>query len=181
MKTINKLRCTRFIVGKGRSLSIGRIYYELDFDVYLPSRGFNLQRELCWTLEQKRELIMSVLLERTIPPLSIIISYKQNDENPIMEIIDGKQRLSTLLEFMEDEFSIILEGKEYLFSQLPEDYQVAYKVHNIEYNSLSAHDYSYESITDQDKIDWFKRINFGGTEQDKAHMEKLKSTTEEYS
>ena len=53
-----------------RGLSVFRIKdvfddnnYNLDFDVFLPSIGKNLQRELCWTLHQKQELIMSVLKE----------------------------------------------------------------------------------------------------------------------
>jgi len=35
--------------------------YTLDFDVYLPSIGKNLQRPFVWTLEQKQALILSVL------------------------------------------------------------------------------------------------------------------------
>ncbi len=37
-----------------------------DFEVYLPTKGTNLQRELVWTLEQKKELIKSIILEREI-------------------------------------------------------------------------------------------------------------------
>jgi len=32
---------------------LNKKYYQLDFDVYLPSKQMNLQRGLVWTLQQK--------------------------------------------------------------------------------------------------------------------------------
>ena len=37
--------------------------YDIDFDVFFVSLGCNLHRPLCWTLNQKQELIFSVLSE----------------------------------------------------------------------------------------------------------------------
>ena len=44
----------------------------IDFDVYLPSRGRNLQRDYVWTTDQKRELIWSVLMKRHISRMAIL-------------------------------------------------------------------------------------------------------------
>ena len=72
----------------------------IDFDVYLPSIGKNLQRELCWTLEQKRELINSILIGRHIPHFAIISIIDPNDQKEeIFQVIDGKQRLSSMISF----------------------------------------------------------------------------------
>lgn len=32
----------------------------------------------------------------------------------------------------------------------------------------------YEAITDHQKLEWFNRINFSGTIQDKSHMNRIK-------
>ena len=37
--------------------------YDIDFDIFLETKGHNLQRPLCWTLNQKQELIFSILSE----------------------------------------------------------------------------------------------------------------------
>ena len=79
-----------------------RYKFELDFDVYLKSKNKNLQRPLCWTLEQKRELVLSALKGLHIPNLSIIqVNYEtagnREKRKTILQIIDGKQRLLMLL------------------------------------------------------------------------------------
>lgn len=144
----------------------------IDWDVYLPSRGKNLQRELVWTIEQKRELIWSVLLHRHIPHCAIINTIdKENEGKDIYLIIDGKQRLSTIFDFMDDKFTIVLEDQEFLFSELPADYQRAINLYHFRYYIINE---PWEKrITDDQKIAWFKFINFAGTPQDKEHIKSL--------
>lgn len=146
---------------------------KIDWDVYLPSRGFNLQREYVWNLNQKRELINSILIKRDIPTISVINTVDENDiaGGDIVQIIDGKQRLSTVKLFLEDEFSLIIEEKEYLFSQLPSEYQRGIEMYL--FNIREINEPIDKPITDEQKITWFKFINFAGTEQDKEHLEKL--------
>lgn len=49
--------------------------YNIDWDVML-SNGKPLQRDFCWTPDQKSELILSVLKEIMIPPFAFIIGGK---------------------------------------------------------------------------------------------------------
>lgn len=140
----------------------------IDYDVYLPTLGINLQRELCWTLQQKQELIMSVLIGRKIPRFSLII--KQDNS---YQVIDGKQRLNTLYDFIDNKFTITLEDEIYFYSQLPQDYRVQFDRLQIEYDRMIEYDYA--PITDETKIDWFYFINFAGTPQDLEHLKKLKN------
>jgi hypothetical protein len=143
---------------------------KFDFDVYLPSIGQNLQRPLVWTLEQKRELINSIILNKHIPHLSII--HRTDD---IMEVIDGKQRLSSIFEFLDGGFSVCIDEIMYTFQELPEDYQrFITRGKAIRYYLVNECD--EDSITDQDKIQWFAFINFAGTPQDKEHMKNLLKT-----
>lgn len=145
----------------------------IDFDVFLPSKGFNLQRDFVWTIEQKRELIWSILIKRNIPSLALInIITEDSGSDGIFQVIDGKQRLSAMFDFYNNKFTLLIDGKEYYYKDLPTDYQRAiggyafsYYLVNEEYNN---------KITDEQKIQWFMYINFAGTPQDKEHFEKLK-------
>ena len=145
---------------------------DIDFNVYLPSKGKNLQRDLVWTIEQKRELIMSVLIGRHIPHCAVINTINKEDSSKdLYLIIDGKQRLTTIFDFIDNKFSIELEGKEYLFSDLPTEYQQAINYYHFRYYVINE---PWDNrITDEQKIAWFKFINFAGTPQDKSHIDNL--------
>ena len=135
---------------------------KFDFDVWLPSKGMNLQRDLCWTIEQKRSLIESILIRRAIPPISVI----QLIDNSY-QVIDGKQRLNTFIEYVRNDF----EFCGYYCDELPPKYFGQIKRHVVFCYRLC--EYPDAPISDDDKIEWFRWINFAGTPQDIAHMEGL--------
>lgn len=128
----------------------------IDFDVCLPTFKRNLQRDFVWSLEQKRELIWSVFFERNIPNLSFFI--QEFDGIDLVQVIDGKQRLSTLLDFYNNKFTIEIEGNEYLYSELQEDYKNAINVFH--FNAYVI----YDKLTDTQKLEWFNLINYSGTQ-----------------
>jgi len=183
MKTLKQLR-SEFgtLTSKVRTMNYGIEYLfnertQLDFDVYLPTKGKNLQRELVWTLEQKREFIMSIIYGRHIPNIALInASPKRFPDRGIwvrtFEVIDGKQRLTTLKDYLEDKFTILLEGTEFLYSELPYDYKSGIFMRLY----LNAYEYveDYDNfVSDDEKIAWFKFINFAGTPQDREHLNNL--------
>lgn len=137
---------------------------QFDFDVYLPSRDMNLQRPLVWTQEQKKALIESVIVRRYIPPISVL--YTVDD---VYQVIDGKQRLSTIISYLNNEF----EFCGYLYKDLPKEYQGQVNRFDLVANRL-LEDYGQE-ITDDEKVEWFAWINFAGTKQDVEHLNRLKS------
>lgn len=138
---------------------------KIDFDVFLPSIGKNLQRPFVWDLFQKQEFIISILLERNINPISVI--EKMDDS---WEIIDGKQRLSSVFSYINNEFSICIEGEYYYFKELDKEYQLAITHNHFPYFVLYEQQVPF---TDKDKISWFKRINFAGTPMDLEHLASL--------
>jgi hypothetical protein len=156
--------------------------YNIDYDVYLPSKGKNLQRAFCWSLEQKSEFILSVMKGIKIPNISIIQKriYPKNSsekEKTILQIIDGKQRLSTLLGFMQNEFPMKYNGVEYYYNDLEKAAQWEIN-HGMPSVSL-AYEYEYKDsenviISDDEKIAWFEMINFAGEPQDIEHLNNLK-------
>jgi hypothetical protein len=132
-----------------------------DFDVYLPSKKMNLQRPLVWTLAQKRSLIESVLIRRSIPPISVVQTLDDT-----YQVIDGKQRLSAFIEYVQGGFDFC----GYYCDDLPKDYFGQIKRHFVCAYRLCEYD---TPITDDEKIEWFRWINFAGTPQDVEHMERL--------
>lgn len=183
MKTLAQYR-KQNPFSKANAQSIGRLsqlvkYYTkektdyiIDMDVFLPSINKNLQRNFCWDLNKKRKLIESILLERNIPYISVC----QILVDPIklidaFQIIDGKQRLSTMLDFCLDKFSIILDNKELKFSELPKDYQLAIKDYHVKAYLIND---SNTELTDLFKFNLFESINFDSIPQEKDHLKEIK-------
>ena len=172
MKTINELRDFGLKVGEVTSYIKYFKGMTIDWDVYLPTIGKNLQRGFVWTIEQKRELIWSILYGRHIPHMAFINTIDVLDNRKdVWLIIDGKQRLSTIFDFTDDKFTLIVDDKEYLFSELPKDYQTA--INGLYFRYYLVNEEFNNRITDYDKITWFKFINFSGTPQDIEHMKGL--------
>ena len=148
---------------------------KLDMDVFLPTKNMNLQRKEVWNLNQKQELIKSIIFERYIPPICVLSIINPDDinGNDIKQIIDGKQRLTAMIDFYQNRFQIELENQLYYYNDLPKDYQSFIGHYTIK--CLTAYEDYDVKITDAQKIDWFNRINFAGTPQDIKHMNKLKS------
>lgn len=150
--------------------------YHFDFDVFLRSVGMNLQRDFVWTQEQKSQLILSILKGIRIPPMTFVLQ-KNRPASPdqVWQVIDGKQRLSAMIDFIEEKFPIRWEGVDYFLNDLPEDCRREvlgfWPVMDVGY------EYSDNPISDQDKIRWFELINFAGTPQDTAHFDRLKNAT----
>lgn len=167
MKSIRELRhnSIRLKPDHGNSSLKFLLTQKIDFDVYLPTKGMNLQRELVWTDLQKSELIKSVIYGRHIPDMAIV--HTKEGE---YQIIDGKQRLSALFGFVRGEFFVILDEEAFTFERLPEDYQLAILHYYTSYNIVVEYTVP---VSDEEKIEWFKFINFAGTQQDAEHLRKL--------
>lgn len=143
--------------------------YVFDFNVFLPSKGMNLQRGNVWTLEQKQEFIFSLIKEVKIPPISVI-----HRDHKVIYVIDGKQRLTCILDFIHNLFPIEVKGLQYYFEDFNDDLMSMFL--RISILGDVAYEYSDSPelfYSDDDKIQWFNLINFSQTPQDKAHLRKL--------
>lgn len=174
MKTIRELRTVlRFHPHEiNSSIKFFAEQVVIDFDVYLPSKGRNLQRPYVWTVHQKRELIWSILMNRHIPRMAMLnVVSEMTDTKGIYQVIDGKQRLSAMIDFYNNKYHLEIDGKFYLFIDLPEDYQRVIAGYMFPYYVVNE-DYG-NKFTDEDKINWFRYINFAGTPQDAEHLKSL--------
>jgi hypothetical protein len=139
----------------------------LDLDVFLPSLNMNLQRDLVWTLHQKQELILSILFKRNIPRFAVI---GMNDES--YQVIDGKQRLNAIFDFIDSKFPLVFDDGEYYINDLPDKYRLGVLHYNIP--AYICYEDFNKTFPDKDKVLWFGMINYFGTEQDQKHLDKLK-------
>lgn len=150
--------------------------HKLDFDIYLPKYNVNLQRPLVWTPIQKEQLIISLLRDVPMPRFVLVervddISGRRNPSTFL--VLDGKQRMNTIFEFIRNEFSISYKEKQIFFDDLSnlakqritDPHPCTYDVH---------YSYPNDAISDDTLIYLFELVNFLGTPQDKQHLETLK-------
>jgi hypothetical protein len=121
-----------------------------------------VQRRAVWNLEQKQNLIDSIIFDYPIPPLYFV---DKNDN--YMWMLDGQQRCRAIAEYINDEFSLSnnicnyideegnhydLTGKKY--SELDKTIQTAI-------NSTNIVSYNFTNITENEISVMFKRLNSG--------------------
>lgn len=128
--------------------------YENEMLVLAP----DFQREFVWSLKQKSELVESILMGIPLP----MIYFFEGDDG-VIQVVDGKQRLTSLFEFMENKFplsqslSILtdLRGKRY--NDLTPS----------ERTKIARHQFVAQTITpptpDRIKFDIFERVNRKGS------------------
>ena len=78
-----------------RGMSIQEIYRQYSEKKFLVNRKY--QRKLVWTVDEKQFLIDSIISDFPIP---LILLAKTNDDK--FEIIDGLQRLNSIISFIEN-------------------------------------------------------------------------------
>lgn len=168
--------------GNIRELYEDREYYNFDFEVFLPSIKKNLQRPLVWNNLQKSELVLSVLKDMQLPSISVIIhkihTDKQRNFKSSFQVIDGKQRLTTLLAFYNNEFPLLVNGITAYYKDFDTDAQYKFWSYTPTFNLIYSHEYldlpsESNTVSDEDKIAWFRLINFSGTPQDLKHLKSL--------
>ena len=124
----------------------------------------DFQREEVWDPKQRSELIESILMGIPLP-----LIYVKEDNNGVYIIVDGRQRLTTLFDFMNDKFKLKglkilgnLNGK--FFSKIDEKQQ-----NKIEDCSLTLHVIK-PPTSDRVTFDLFDRVNRGGTRLNNQEM-----------
>lgn len=122
------------------------------------------QRELVWSSKQKSELIESMIMGIPLPAF-----YVREDKNGVYIVVDGKQRLTALFEFIDCKYRLSklnilkkLEGKN--FEELTP----------IEQNKIEDYTLSINVIkvptSDRVTFDLFDRVNRGGTHLNNQEM-----------
>lgn len=114
------------------------------------------QRRDVWIPKAKSFLIDTMLRGLPIPPLYLRWSIDDQTERAVREVVDGQQRVRTVLAFMDDDFPILrVHNKEYggkRFTELPRAAQNRIRSYKFTVNQL-------DEITDAEVLSLFARIN----------------------
>ena len=114
------------------------------------------QRRDVWSPKAKSHLIDTILRELPIPIIFIRQNVDPQKRRTIREVVDGQQRLRTVISYLKDEFPIVKSqspsfgGKK--FSQLPQEAQG--RLLNYEFSVVLL-----EEVSDADVLDIFARLN----------------------
>lgn len=126
----------------------------------------DFQRNSVWKLQQKRELIESVLMGLPLP-----IFYFNEDKAGRLIVIDGRQRLTTFFEFLNPRNGFALDNLKILghlnkkkFKDLDPNLQT-----KIEDYQIIAH-VIQPPTPDRIKFDIFDRVNRAGTQLNKQEI-----------
>lgn len=140
------------------------------FDTYVYHFGIDMnpdyQRGLVWSLEDKQSLIDSIFNNVDIGKFSLIqrdYETAKKTTQHTYEVLDGKQRLTALIEFREDRFRY--KGK--LFSEL----HFADQIHINGYSISVAH---VKDMTKEQIYRYFLKLNTSGKPMDGKHLDHVK-------
>jgi len=148
-------------------LSIFQIKRKFDKDKTVKLNP-DFQRENVWKIKQKRELIESIIMGIPLP-----LIYLSEDKDGNLIVIDGRQRLSTFFEFMNNKFYLkdlsILKSYDNIYFDKGEK-TLATKVR------ADIEDYQLQinvikpPTPERIKFDIFERVNRAGTQLNKQEM-----------
>jgi hypothetical protein len=137
-----------------------RTYSINDFVEWDKNRQLELnprfQRRSVWTEKAKSFLIDTILRGKPIPKVFIRQKINVTTKTSTREVVDGQQRLRTILSFVKDGFTVSKrhnpEHGGRLFSQLPEEVQAHVLAYEVSVDLLI-------NLPDSEVLDIFSRLN----------------------
>lgn len=114
------------------------------------------QRRQVWTEKAKSYLMDTILRGKPIPKIFIRQRINVSTKTSMRDVVDGQQRLRTILSFIKDGFVVSKrQNPEYgglLFSQMPEEVQAQLLAYELSVDLLV-------NLPDQEVLDIFSRLN----------------------
>ena len=114
------------------------------------------QRRSVWSEKAKSYLIDTILRGKPIPKFFIRQTINVTTKSSIREVVDGQQRLRTILSFIKDGFAVSRSHNKELgglrYSQLPPDYQAQFLSYEVSVDFLI-------NLPDAEVLDIFSRLN----------------------
>ena len=123
--------------------------YDRD-EIFVP----HYQRNFVWDTNRKSRFIESVFLGVPIMPLLVSVSGEEAE----LEIIDGSQRVRTLVDYMKDRFKLkglknLTELNGTVYSQLPNNIKNQFKLRDFRFHVVT------DNASPETRADIFDRVN----------------------
>lgn len=131
------------------------------------------QRELVWTDKQKQDYILAILKQRA--KITPVIIEKLTEQGTVLyEILDGKQRLTALFDYIDNKYP--LQTGEY-FKDLSEKDMNVITHTRVSYTRITS--YNECDVPLDFKLAYFLEINALGTKITDEHIEKIENKLKE--
>lgn len=141
--------------------------YEHQYQKSLMDMAPAYQRDFVWTQQQKESYILNLYRNcAELKPTIAIYIKDDNHDQWIYEIIDGKQRLSAIFDFIENKFAV--QGH-YFKDLCQKDQHFLYDM-RFEYTDISTKDFARPK--DETLIQLFLEINMLGTRMSDEDLQK---------
>lgn len=128
------------------------------------------QRELVWTLNQKQDYVTNLFNGMAEIRPTILLYYEGKKD--VYEVLDGKQRLTTLFQFIDNEFAIIVDGEDVYFNDLVDTDKKFILNHNVYWTRIMSFKV-LEPIALEDKLTLFLEKNYLGTRMSDEQINKV--------
>lgn len=171
------------VTGRQEYIVNGHVVHETNFNPYVVINGekYYYQRPLIWTLEDKQNLIESIYLGISCGQILVREHGWQEVENAVkngdyemcfFDVVDGKQRLNTIYEFIRGDFP---DKHGNYYGDLSDHAQ-------IDFGNSMCLTYSVMGTdsTDEDVISAFLGVNFTGVPQSKEHIDYVRSIYDKF-
>ncbi|HET6325261.1 MAG TPA: DUF262 domain-containing protein [Planctomycetaceae bacterium] len=148
------------------------VYMTIDFIDWNKSRRLEItpkfQRRPVWKTPAKSFFIDTLLRGMTVPPIYFRLRQNTATTKPIQEVVDGQQRIRTVLEFCNGDFAIAenLEDAPWagkVFSELTTDQQ----------NQIMRYGFpceTFKGISDPQIFEVFCRLNMNGVKLSRQEL-----------
>jgi hypothetical protein len=127
------------------------------------------QRGYVWSKATQQKLIDSIINKFAIPAIFLRVLDVERGNRVTQEVMDGKQRMKAILDFVEGKFKVLIRGQMISFKEMDDNDSHSF-MHDRELTVVK-----YMHITDAQAKDIFSRLNHGVA---LTHGEKLQGINE---
>lgn len=142
------------------------------------------QKNSVWTLEQKQDYILTLLHKKIKIKPTLILDYDKaklstSSSRDHFIVLDGKQRLNTIIEFYSNQFSIPKGTGKVYYDGLTNDDKFFFLSLNINYTRIS-YKKEIKTVPMDIQFELFLEINDMNTRQSDAYLENIVAAGNKY-
>ena len=132
------------------------------------------QRDLVWSTEQKQAFIKALMIgDVDLCPTFIAEPYSKEKRKREYEVLDGKQRMMAIIDYIRGEFPV--EGFYYKDLSLGDVSRLMYSPFKYKLIKYYNKKKGFSEMTTEQKVELFLQINEYGQRVSEEHLAKIKS------